>query len=359
MILVDAHAEARAIKVANPSHPAPIAKDHPPFMHKSMIRFVLFYGPIIALITFVAVMLIAPRDIKILAYRHCLGGLLWLFVPYVLLAFVQMRLELKRRAWLGATGAALAIGFGLVLLYARFIEPERIVIRETQLSIGAPLRIALIADVHIGFFQDERRTQQIVDALNRLDVDVVAVAGDWTYEPTRPLGELLAPLSGLRHRMISVPGNHDEEQPGPPLAVELRETLLRYKVEPVEGKSVIVKGVEFVGMGDRWAKKDWIPPLIDDRKPLIALAHNPDSYVRLAGTSIGTMLAGHTHGGQINIPWLTAWALTGATKGAFKRGLYERDAAGPRQVFVTAGLGTVGLPMRLFQPPVIDVLICK
>jgi uncharacterized protein len=189
--------------------------------------------------------------------------------------------------------------------------------------------------------------------LNGLDVDLVVVAGDWTYEPTRPLSDLLAPLSQVKHRILSVPGNHDEELPGPPLATELRAALIANRVEPIEGKVVAIKGVRFVGMGDRWAKKDFLPALDDQVTPLVALAHNPDSIIRLTGTPIRTLLAGHTHGGQVNLPVITALVLRNTTEQGFKSGLYSM---GGKQVFVTAGLGMIGLPLRLFQPPVIDVI---
>jgi hypothetical protein len=238
-------------------------------------------------------------------------------------------------------------------LYARFVEPEQIVIRQSSLQVGAQLRVALIADMHIGLFQGQERMKQIVDALNTLDIDVVVVAGDWTYEPTRPLMELLAPMSQSRHRVLSVPGNHDEELPGPPLAAELRAALTAHHVEPIEGRVVTVRGVRFVGMGDRWARKDVPPHTEGIDTPLVAVAHNPDSVDRLANTSVRAMLAGHTHGGQVNLPIVTEWMLKTATKGGFKRGLYQ---IGDRQVFVTSGLGMIGLPLRLFQPPVIDVI---
>lgn len=296
---------------------------------------------------------VLPREYKLDAYRFFFTELFWLAVPYGLFALVCAFMSFRERHRFAALGALFAATLAGAAMYARFVEPEQLVIRESTLRVGAPLRIALIADLHIGLFQGRERTQQIADALNRLDVDAVVVAGDWTYEPIRPLEELLAPISQVRHRVLSVPGNHDEEVPGPPLAAELRTALTALGVEPIEGRVVAIKAVRFVGMGDRWARKDFVPDLDDQTTPLVALAHNPESIDRLQGTPISTMLSGHTHGGQINLPILTAHVLKAATKQGFKAGRYE---FGDKQVFVTSGLGMIGLPLRLFQPPVIDVI---
>ncbi len=294
-----------------------------------------------------------PRQYKLEAYRFFFTELFWLTVPYGLVALFCAVIACRARHWFSALGASLSLVLAIAATYARFVEPEQLLIRETTLGVGAPLRVALMSDLHIGLFQGRERTQQIANALNGLDVDLVVVAGDWTYEPTRPLSDLLAPLSQVKHRILSVPGNHDEELPGPPLATELRAALIANRVEPIEGKVVAIKGVRFVGMGDRWAKKDFLPALDDQVTPLVALAHNPDSIIRLTGTPIRTLLAGHTHGGQVNLPVITALVLRNTTEQGFKSGLYSM---GGKQVFVTAGLGMIGLPLRLFQPPVIDVI---
>ena len=323
------------------------------FVRRLSARCLLLYLPIVAVITFQGAIRLSSREIRLEAYAFFFNELCWLAVPYALVAFAFSVNAVRARTW---TTAIVTFAAGMLAcagLYARFIEPERIVVRESRINVGAPLRVALMSDLHIGMFQGRARTEQIVDRLNRLNVDVVLVAGDWTYEPTRPLAELLAPLAKSRHRIFSVPGNHDEELPGPPLAAELRAALLANRVEPIEGRVVTVKGIRFVGVGDRWAHKDYVPQIADERSPLAALAHNPDSLDRLAGTAIGTLLAGHTHGGQVNLPLATRWVLKSATKQNFKRGLYRR---GDRQIFVTSGLGMTGLPLRLFQPPVIDVI---
>ncbi len=322
----------------------------------SRFTHLLWIIPPIILAGFLLAVNVLSRPQKMEAYRFFFTEVFWLAIPYGLIALAVFITALRVKRWLVMFGASLALLLATSATYARFIEPQQIVVRQTAMDIGAPLRVALISDMHIGLFHGRERVQQIVDVLNSLDVNVVLVAGDWTYEPREPLSELLAPLAQLRHRILSVPGNHDEEIPGPPLAAELRAALVEHHVEPIEGRVVNVKGINFVGLGDRWAHKDMIASMLAElvgQGPFVALAHNPDSIDRLQLTPIRTLLAGHTHGGQINLPFATARVLKNATQHGFKRGLYP---LGEHQVFVTSGLGVVGLPLRLFQPPVIDVL---
>ncbi len=317
-----------------------------------LLHFVI-WSPFAFVAAFLAAMRSLPRESKLEGYRFFFTELFWLAIPYMLVALACALWSVRRRKWFDACAMFVALTVAALAWYGRFIEPNRLDVQESTIEIGGAARIALISDLHVGLFQGRERSQQVVDALNRLEVDAVLVAGDWTYEPKVPLAELLEPFSKCRHRVLSVPGNHDEEMPGPPLAAELRAALIRNKITPIEGTIDQVRGIQIIGMGDRWAQKDRIPRILDASLPTIALTHNPDSVDKLKNTDVKLLLAGHTHGGQVNIPFLVDWALRGATEHNFKQGLYRR---GKQQVYVTAGLGMIGIPLRLFQPPVIDVI---
>jgi uncharacterized protein len=320
------------------------------------MSFALASVPLLFLLALAATHFL-PRQSRHLVGQLLFGELFWLNVPYFVVAASVFVLRTKKRQLFHAAVAACAAALAALAVYARHVEPNMLLVRPHAIELAKPLqqpiRAALIADAHIGMFQGRERMQQIVDKLNTLDVDVVLVAGDWTYEPTQPLAELLAPLGQLRHRMLSVPGNHDEQQPGPPLATELKLALQKLSVETIENETAWVHDLQVIGLGDRWAGKDSLVPNFDAARPAIALAHNPDSIVAIKGTSISWLLAGHTHGGQVNLPILTEIALSTTSNNGFKAGKYKR---GEQNVFVTSGLGMIGLPLRLFQPPVIDIL---
>ena len=97
-----------------------------------------------------------------------------------------------------------------------------------------------------------------------------------------------------------------------------------------------------------------MPSLAAAGKPLLLLTHNPDLMEDLPPLPVPVlMMAGHTHGGQVNLPVLTERILAGMSRHGYKRGLYQRRNG---QVFVTSGVGMIGLPLRFAMPPVIDVM---
>jgi uncharacterized protein len=256
----------------------------------------------------------------------------------------------------------------LVGLWSSLVEPQQVRVRETVLSgipAGAePVRLALIADVHWGLFFRDGQLRSLVERLNALDVDAVLVAGDWTHEPTLDLKAGLAPWAGVRHPVFGVMGNHDVESPGPPLTAPLREALTAHGVQLLEGVEVPWKGWSLIGLDDHWGgapepqvTRLWplgahTPPATAARR--IALAHQPDTLALIPANGVFLGVAGHTHGGQIWIPGLTPWWLRNTnTEQPWWNGLYE---AALGHVFVTPGIGTIGLPARLAVPPTIDVI---
>lgn len=277
----------------------------------------------------------------------------WLVFPMMALLYWRMR-----RAGIGRPLYVLTLVGCVVLAWARFVEPQWIQIRHTDLAgTGAEARIALVSDIHLGVYKDERFLQRVVDHLNTLPVDAVLIAGDLTYEPQgQSLQTLFAPLAQLRPPVYAVLGNHDQQRPGPDIDVELRHVLSGLGVSIIEGQvNEALPGLQLAGLGDRWAGKDDSGFLTASSIPPVVLAHNPDSAMDLRPEQASLVLAGHTHGGQIRIPWLYRKVIP-------SRHGFDRDEqtahtpSGPVRVFTTSGLGEVGLPLRLFNPPVIDIL---
>ncbi|MEO9348525.1 metallophosphoesterase [Acinetobacter radioresistens] len=250
-----------------------------------------------------------------------------------------------------------------VLIYARFIEPHLVHVHRHQFSLNPekpfqkPVKVALVADLHIGLFSGhERQLKIIVNKINQENPDIVVVAGDWTYEPENQLAKELEMLREIKALVYSVTGNHDEQYPGPPIQELLRHALESNNVIDIEGKIVEFDEFRLIGVGDLWAGKTdmrLLPELPQD-KPWLILSHNPDTVDMVpALPTRPLMLSGHTHGGQVELPWVTNYIMKKVSILGHKRGLYKHEHA---DVFVTVGTGMVGVPFRFRVPPTIDII---
>ncbi|OTG63181.1 metallophosphoesterase [Acinetobacter silvestris] len=250
-----------------------------------------------------------------------------------------------------------------LLIYARFIEPHMVQVRTLQYKLSpeqafkTPVRVALIADLHIGLFSGhERQLKSIVKKINQQNPDCVVVAGDWTYEPENTLVEELAILKEIKAPVYSVNGNHDEQYPGPPIQALLHRALEQNNVMDIEGKIVEFDAFRLLGVGDLWAGKTdmrYMPDLPQD-KPWLILSHNPDTVDMVPNLPTRPlMLSGHTHGGQVELPWVTNYLMKKVSILGHKRGLYQHENA---DVFVSVGTGMVGVPFRFRVPPTIDII---
>lgn len=268
--------------------------------------------------------------------------------------------------WSGYYSLHEAIFVGLitgVLCYARFIEPHMVRVQKRQYKLHEdrnllkPVRIALIGDLHIGLFSGhERQLKIIVDKINAQNPDLVVVAGDWTYEPENKLVEELSVLKKIVAPIYSVNGNHDEQYPGPPIQELLKQALSTNNVVDIEGQVVEFNEFRLLGIGDLWAGKAdmrYLPELPQD-KPWLILSHNPDTVDMVPKLpERPLMLSGHTHGGQVELPWLTDYVMKKVSILGHKKGLYQHENA---DVFVTVGTGMVGVPFRFRVPPTIDII---
>jgi uncharacterized protein len=292
---------------------------------------------------------------------------LWLY--WAQFAATPILIALMAGTWRGIGKikpiAKLIFGIGLVtVIWAGQIEPHLLRIRNTTITATPPkagftpesIRVALISDIHSGLFGRDWQLQRLIDRINTLQVDAVFVAGDWTYEPKLDLQAGFAPFKQLRVPVFAVLGNHDVEKPGPKLATQLREALTANGVQFVEGQSIAWRGWQIVGLDDLWGGKprEQVATLFAQPAPnRLVLTHQPDTLALLPANAMQLGLAGHSHGGQILLPYLTNLQLRTAMKQTWYNGLYETTHG---KVFVTSGIGMIGLPWRFLVPPTIDVL---
>lgn len=269
--------------------------------------------------------------------------------------------------WLWPVLAACALGLGIWGTW-QSVRLPRVAERVVRLP-GLPsglngFRLVQLSDLHIGPLLDRPWLAGVVDRVNSLRPDLVALTGDYVDGTVGELGEELAPLAGLRARygVFAVTGNHEYywDAAAWRLALErLGLTFLEnsHVVLPVDGGSLVLAGLPDLVAG-RFGHDT---PDLDralagapqgQRAPRVLLAHQPRHAGEYAGR-VDLHLAGHTHGGQLFfLRPLIAWF-----NGGFVGGAYDLGGA---LLLVSPGTGLWGgFSCRLGVPAEISLIILE
>lgn len=270
---------------------------------------------------------------------------------------------LSRRHFLKA--AAGVGGLGLVASYPIFIE--RYVILTNTYRIPVPnlpeafagLRIVHLTDLHYGSLVPLSVIRHVVNRANRIERDLIVCTGDYVHERKAitqidqvwpELARLDAPLG-----VYSVLGNHDHWADTAKSDYWLKETGqdLRHKAVSIERAG---QRLWLAGTGDLWEDPSPLDPLlqdIPDTECRIVLAHNPDTADTDFSQRVDLMLCGHTHGGQVNIPFFGPPVLPVHNK-TYSSGL--KTSPRGMKLFISRGIGWAILPVRFNCCPEIAVL---
>ena len=267
--------------------------------------------------------------------------------------------------------AVLLLLVGL-LGWAFFIEPNRLVIRHETLNIDqwpsslTDLKIAVLSDIHVGGpFVGDDKLRTIVNQTNQLQPDLIVILGDymsgngWVRRRVEPdvfapvLKDLHAPLG-----VYSVLGNHDWWYDG----YKVRQGLEANGIKVLENEvsKVEYHGSSFwlIGLADLWTREQQIGQTLSkvpEGEPLIALTHNPDIFPQLP-RRVALLLAGHTHGGQVRLPFIGTVAQVSQFGDRYLRGHVIEDG---HHLFITTGIGTSIVPVRFGVPPEIVLVTLK
>ena len=276
-------------------------------------------------------------------------------------------LKLTRRAWIRTilySGVAVMAGSGYIT--SRRLE---IVHQDVPLA-GLPkrldgLKMGVMSDFHAGAFVHRQDIQESVLMMNHEKPDLVALLGDYV-DGGRSHGPknvergsyVFESLKGLKAPLgvFAVLGNHDHWAD----AGLVRRELSKIAVVGLDDKHVALdRGLAVAGVDDFWegpAHPHKALSGLNGDPVVILLSHNPDINTQLGeGRSVRLVLSGHTHGGQIRIPIINRAPWVPCSKkyrGATGLIGETRD----RWTFITKGVGTLLLPIRLACPPDISIL---
>ena len=305
-------------------------------------------------------------------------GFFWLLLSATFLTDLGLGLA-ARAGWLDRIGlgfpavdrwrAAAVLGFAIVATAlgrrVAYGEPRRprVDVRLARLGSGLDgLRVVQVSDVHIGSLLGREFAESLVERVNALEPDLVAITGDLVDGSVERLREAVAPLAGLRARygLFYVTGNHDRYADADAWVAHLATLGVR----ALRGERVTIErdgaSLDVAGVDDEWGSRfapghrSAVESVLAGRapdRPVILLAHNPAAFARASELGVDLQLSGHTHGGQI---WPFGWIVW--IFHPWLAGLYDRRGS---QIYVSRGTGFWGPPVRFLAPPEITEIVLR
>ena len=281
----------------------------------------------------------------------------------------------RRAVWRRRLGRVLIVWIALAfaaLVYGMAVEPRRLVQRDYTLAPANwparcdGLRIDHVSDIHTGSPGNGLdNLDRIVARLTASDSDAVVLTGDYVilsvlggrYIPADRIAPHLRALTA-RKPVFAVLGNHDWWKDG--RAVQRALESAGVVLLEDDARRVRLRGCDvwMVGVGDLWTAPHNVRrafSTVSGDAPAIVLTHNPALWPQVPPRA-SLVLAGHTHGGQISLPGIGQPAQWGKPENRYIRGVYYE---GGRLLFVSPGIGTSILPMRLGVPPEISRLTLR
>jgi uncharacterized protein len=310
------------------------------------------------------------------------------------------------RRYFFKTATALA-GAGPFLTAMYGFAAERLDYQVHRVEIPIPnlpaglegMKIAQISDIHLSSYMPRLQVRRAVNMANDLDADLALVTGDFITGAGDPIADCIDEVKGLRAPLgvWGCNGNHEiyarAEDAAQLLFAQAGMKLLRSENAQLtfQGASFNLIGVDYQRERTNGGRKVQllrnVGPLVRRDMPNILMSHNPNAFNRAAELGIELTLAGHTHGGQIQVEILDHRLSPARFITDYVAGLYQRPMFAPApndrassagsafetshgslfpnrssalaSIYVNRGLGTVGAPVRLGVPPEITLLTLR
>jgi len=270
-------------------------------------------------------------------------------------------MAVTRRDFLRSATAISVGALSGVAAYGTFYERRQLNRIERDVAVrGLPpaldgLRIGMITDVHHSAVVTAEDVTRAVNLLKDAAPDIVVLGGDYVSFFDRsyigPVAELLTPLAAARHGAFAVLGNHDDEREVPAALMPRGFTVLKdhRTALTINGERLDIAGIRF------WTRApgEIANVLKGTGGTTILLAHDPRRLAEASQLDVQLVLSGHTHGGQVIVPAVGAIA---GRKFPVLAGYATRENTA---IFVSRGVGTVYVPVRINCPPDVAVLTLR
>ncbi|WP_110111763.1 metallophosphoesterase [Bacillus sp. CGMCC 1.16541] len=267
-------------------------------------------------------------------------------------------------------GSMIAASGGYV--YAKYIEPNRLdIVRQTIHASNLPasfdgMKIVQFSDIHLGLSYHLPHLEKLIDTMNALHPDIVLFTGDLIdipneYQHANEVAPILKRIQAPLGK-YSIYGNHDHGGYG----TELYRNIMQQadfkllmndvqKIQLVDQTYIHICGLDDVMLG----KPEYSKTLNQLQRNVfsIAMVHEPDVAVKVANYEVDLQLSGHSHGGQIQIPFYGP-LITPPFGTVYSEGFYEVGESN-MQLYVNRGLGTTRLPFRFLATPEVTVFTLR
>ena len=265
--------------------------------------------------------------------------------------------------------AALLLGLMIFAggLRAFWWEPSSLIVTEEQiplhLAAHGSVRIAILTDLHVGSpFNGPAKLHDIVERTNAARPDIICILGDLVIQGVLggrfvPPEQIVSELKALTAPagVFAVLGNHDGWLDHDRVKRALEQSGIRVVEESAVKTQTSAGPLWIAGVSDLWTGVHDVRAAlaaVKDDAPVILLTHNPDVFPDVPAR-VALTLAGHTHGGQVRLPFAGRPIVPSQFGQRYAAGHVIEDG---RHLFVATGIGTSILPVRFRVLPAVTVL---
>jgi len=260
-----------------------------------------------------------------------------------------------------------------VYIYSRFIEPNMLSVHYENISNKLiskdtePIKILQFSDTHLSEYFDTVDLEKAVTKINDENPDIVIFSGDLiddyrNYSYTNDISEVIEMLKKIKAPLgkYSVYGNHDY---GGGAEKAYKEIMGKSDFINLVNDGIKLKkyNLNIIGLDDSFfgnVDTVKIEEKLDENYYNIVIGHEPDVVDSMLEYDIDLFLSGHSHGGQVQVPFLKT-SIFPPLGEKYTRGVYEFENHRDTKLYVNIGLGTTQVPFRFMAVPELTVLILK